>query len=321
MTEAGYFCSYVPWEILAACGWRSIFLAPSHPPSFEVEALFPVPFCPLSKMVGEAIHSGNFDLFLFALSCDASRRTREIVESFFPRQKVLSLEVPFGESAWRVQRFAQEIRNLARALAERKGFGLPEVEMRLGEIIEHSLTERQNLSALFFEGKLSGRALLDYENERNVSPIKVEAPLLLSGSHLFVEEVLDLLEERGIPVVEETPRGARRWVVLPSRGEFVPSSDPFLDLARLYLHYKLPCPREWKNRIKALQEVVARIGVRGMVYLYPKFCDPALYDLARIRASLRIPLLPLEYELTPNLPQWSTRLDAFLEVIYGEKGH
>jgi len=314
MTRVGYFCSYVPWELLSACGLEGVFVSPSRQPSPEVEALFPVPFCPLSKTVGEEIRSGGFDLFLFALSCDASRRTREIVGAFFPRTDALSFEVPFGDSALRLQRFSQELRKLARALAAREGLHLWEIEMRLDTLLTQTFPERKRLGELFFTGNIAGRTLLKHQMGETIAPQKVERPFLLSGSHLFVGDFATLLEERNIPFVEETPLGARRFVVLPSKGDLVSSSDPFLDLARLYLAYRLPCPREWGMRQRALKELLTGLDARGIFYLYPKFCDFALYDLAQIREHFPLPLLPLEYELTPNIPQWTTRLEAFLEV-------
>ncbi|MGC8779069.1 MAG: 2-hydroxyacyl-CoA dehydratase [Candidatus Caldatribacteriaceae bacterium] len=314
MAKVGYFCSYVPGELLSACGLEGVFATPSSRLSPEVEALFPVPFCPLSKTVGEEIRSGDFDFFVLALSCDASRRTREIIGTFFPQKNILSFEVPFGDSAFRIQRFSQELRKLARALAARQGLHLGEIEMRLEAFLTQTFPERKRLGELFFTGNIAGRTLLQHQMGKAIAPQKVERPFLLSGSHLFVEDLAMLLEERNVPFVEETPLGARRFVILPFKGDLVSSSDPFLDLARLYLAYKLPCPREWGMRQRALKELLTGLDVRGILYLYPKFCDFALYDLAQIRAHFPLPLLPLEYELTPNLPQWTTRLEAFLEV-------
>lgn len=314
MTRVGYFCSYVPWELLSACGLEGVLLSPSRKPSPAVEALFPIPFCPLAKMVGEEIRSGNFDLMVFALSCDASRRAWETVRNFFPQKEILSLEVPFGDSPLQIQKFSRELEKLAQSLALRQGLHPLEVEMRLDTILPQAFTERKRLGELFFEGNLPGRTLFGHEMGKTVSPQKIERPFLLSGSHLFVEELVTLLTERNIPFVEETPLGARRFVVVPFKGDLTPSADPFLDLARMYLAYKFPCPREWPMRLKTLRELVASLKVRGIFYLYPKFCDFALYDLAHIRRHLALPLLPLEYELTPNIPQWATRLEAFLEV-------
>lgn len=294
-------------------------MSPGERPSPEVEARFPVPFCPLSKMVGEHIQNGDCDLYLLALSCDASRRTRDILEALFPQKTFLSLEVPLGDSVFALERFSRELRRVGKILADRQGLSMLDLEMRLSEVINRSFAERHTLSALFFAGKLPPEALLHYKLGEGVSAASKPATFLLTGSHCFIPEVLALLAERGVSVVEETPAGARRWVVLPSRGELVPSLDPFLDLARLYLHYKLPCPRDWEARMKALQELITCSGVRGIVYLYSKFCDFTLYDLAWIRKHFALPFLPLEHDLTPNLPQWVTRLDAFLEANSGEE--
>ncbi|MGQ9474131.1 MAG: 2-hydroxyacyl-CoA dehydratase, partial [Candidatus Caldatribacteriaceae bacterium] len=122
--KIGYFCSYVPWELLSACGWEGVFLSPSGHPSRETEALFPVSFCPSSKVIGETVRSGELDTYLGALSCDASCRTWEVMKACIPQKTVLSLEVPFGESAQGVQRFSEELRRVGKTLAQEKGVHL-----------------------------------------------------------------------------------------------------------------------------------------------------------------------------------------------------
>lgn len=316
--KIGYFCSYVPWELLSACGWEGVFLSPSGHPSREIEALFPVSFCPFSKIIGENIRSGKLDRYLGTLSCDASCRTWEIMKAYTPQKTILSLEVPFGESVQRIQHFSEKLRRLGKILAQEKGIHLWEVEDKLGEILTISFSERQTISQLFFGGKIAPRGFLEYERESTLPLSETPKKVLLCGSHLFVEEILALLEERGISPMEESPRGARRWVVLP-KGELVPSGDPFLDLARLYLEYKLPCPLSGTRRIKIIKEIVTCLGIRGIVYLYPKFCDLALYELARIRKNFSLPILPLEHDVIPNTTQWMIRIEAFLEAMQGDK--
>ncbi|MEN3186994.1 MAG: 2-hydroxyacyl-CoA dehydratase family protein [Atribacterota bacterium] len=314
MTRVGYFCSYVPWELLSACGLEGVFLSPSRQPSPEVEALFPVPFCPLAKIVGEEIRSRDFDLTVFALSCDTSRRTWETVRNLFPQKEVLSLEVPFGDSALQIQKFARELEHLGQILARRQGLHPLDLEMRLDAILSSAFSEKKLVGELFFGGKISGRTLLRHEMGKTIVLQTVEKPFILSGSHLFVDNLATLLEERNISFVEETPLGVRRFALVPFKGDLVPSSDPFLDLARMYLSYKFPCPRERNLRLRTLKALITHLEARGIIYLYPKFCDFALHDLAHIRRYITLPILSLEHDLTPNLPQWTTRLEGFLEV-------
>jgi len=209
---------------------------------------------------------------------------------------------------------AENLRQLSLQLALLAGIHPWEVETRLGEVILSSYEERKEISTLFFAGRLPTQALLTHKRGESLPSQEARPSVLLIGSHLFLSEVVQIAEECGLSVIEESPRGTGPWLILPEQ-DFVPSSDPFLDLARLYTLHKFPCPRVNQRRAQTIHKMVDHLSLTGVIFLYPQFCDAFLYQLGLLRRFLAVPLLPLAHDTEPNLAQWTTRIEAFREVV------
>lgn len=281
MRALGYFCSYVPEELLAACGFEAVRFEPDF--SFSSSSLFPVPFCALCKSFAQwAVHNRNLAGFVIPLACDASRRTCETLQSL--HVPVFPLEVPASSSSEAVQYFGEHLKALSLELLAQSGIPYATFEERLKSALEREETTQENDS---------------------------RPALLLLGSH-FALPVLSLLEARGFAVFADLPekRPRIRTQALP------PSSSPIEALARRILLERLPCPRfPGKGRRQFLKRLCRERSVRGVIIVFSKFCDPQLYEIGLLRRELSLPLLLLEHDLSLPLPQWETRLEAFLEMV------
>ncbi len=318
MTLIQYFCAYVPPELIRSCGAVPEFFYPTTGDTQEADPLLPVPFCPFSKILLHELLAGggNEKIPLFALSCDASRRTWEAVCRFFQGPSPLALPVPFGGGQRAQDRFARELRRLSRMLLSYTGGKEHFLEKRLRDEIHSSLEEKKKVAEQYLSGCLSGGILLDGSaTERRNAATKRNTSVLLTASHLLVQPVISFLEARGFTVYEDSPLGMRRKVFPAFSGPL--PEDPYLALAQLYLARKAPCPRAGiEQRRIFLLELVKRLKVQGVMALVPKFCDNVLYETTMLQRFLPVPLLLLDHEAANDFPaQWETRLDAFCETL------
>ncbi|MDK2896101.1 MAG: hypothetical protein PWP04_221 [Candidatus Atribacteria bacterium] len=321
--KVGYFCGYLPPELIRSAGGEPVLLEPEGKRVKLGEKYFPTPFCPFSKVFLDNLLSGSWEkvgTLLFTRSCDASRRLYETVSSLPGGESSFLLDLPHevGPLAWNY--FAHQLKKLAHFLLDRTGKSEKAMLSDLEQEVKSSLIIRRKLTEEYQAGRLPGAVFLGKEGG---SPpdfprvVRGGLPLFLIASHLWVRDLIGLLEKKSILVFEDTPLGSRRWLLRENTTFLLPpEEDPFLSLSRLYLEWKAPCPRgPWRERLAFIQEMTRKLGVRGVVYFYPKFCDFSLYELKIVRDELSLPVLSLEYDTLPNLAQWETRLEAFLEVL------
>ncbi len=291
MCTLGYFCRYVPQELLEACGFKAVFFKPDF--SSPQCSSLPVPFCALCKtFISWALNHREFSGFVVPLACDASRRTYEILRAL--SVPAFSLDVPAlaGETA--VERLTENLDDLARELLAQSGRSFLEFTASLKQALEETLRQQE---AFFREW-----------GKRRRAPDRI--PLLFSGSH-FAHVLLPLLEEKGFLVFPDLPENR----ILLGEEPLSLTASPLEDLARFTLH-RLPCPRlSGPARRTALKRLCGTLGLRGVVIVFSKFCDFQLYEIGLLGRSLGLPVLCLEHDTTPSFPQWETRLDAFREMI------
>jgi len=290
MEPVGYFCSYVPEELIEACGFQALLFEPGFSPSWETP--FPVPFCALCKAFTDWTREQNPLLHVIPLSCDASRRTFELLS--FLGKPVLPLDVPATTSERAVQRFAENLKELTRRLSALREESFSLCEERLKAMLPANIEKRKE-----YLEKLKERA---QEKDR--------IPVLLVGSH-FAPLLVPLLEEKGFVVFADIPKNRPLWVE-----DFPLSPSPFEDLARLYLSFRLSCPKlSGKKRRTTLKRVCQDLNLQGVIVFFSKFCDFTLYEIGLLRQEISLPVLLLEHDNTPSFSQWETRIEAFREML------
>ncbi len=139
---------------------------------------------------------------------------------------------------------------------------------------------------------------------------------MLSGIVADPLDLFDHLAQLGARVVaNDLAGGARR------RYPAGPSGDPCERLAARLLGGP-PDPTRGDPLADRAQWLIAQMeasGARGLVVYDPKFCEPELFDLPRLRRRLGaagFPVLHVEMELQGVLSQQTlTRLEAFVETL------
>ncbi|HID05411.1 MAG TPA: 2-hydroxyacyl-CoA dehydratase, partial [Aigarchaeota archaeon] len=126
------------------------------------------------------------------------------------------------------------------------------------------------------------------------------------------------IEDAGCYIVWDEALIGPRWV-----GEVNPDAgNPVRALAEAYVKNPQPLTVRYHPSVdkhKHMLEVIKRTKAEGVVFITPKFCEPALYDYIIYKHSLDregIPYLHLEYEeSTSSFEHVRTMVETFAESI------
>jgi benzoyl-CoA reductase subunit C len=323
MGKIGYFCSYVPQEMLYAFGQTPVRVLPSSSKASEAEAYLPRNFCSLVKVILASFLEGDSDLeaVVHADSCDGLRRLNDVWRAYVDVEALPLLDLPRNNTDVGCDYFAHSLHRLAHELEER--FETELTTEGLASAIECYNEQRALLSELdrrWTEGLTPTNQYLDLRHASNTDhPLRVNARVMLVGSLLTNRELVEAIESYGARVVAEDSCSLGREQA--SEVERSDSVDGMLrNLATAYLS-KPPCPRmrEFPRRMEYLSELAAHRHVDGVVASLYKFCDLFMSEFPVLRKTFQaqgVPVLLLEDEGEATLSgQHRTRLEAFLEVL------
>jgi len=116
-------------------------------------------------------------------------------------------------------------------------------------------------------------------------------------------------------VIEEHCVGARYFW-----NEVIPAEDRLASIAKRYLD-RPPCPsKDWpvRRRFEHLEELIRDWNVEGVLLIAQKFCSPQALDMPALTDYLQkkgLPVLRLEIDVTIPVGQFRTRVEAFLEMM------
>jgi benzoyl-CoA reductase/2-hydroxyglutaryl-CoA dehydratase subunit BcrC/BadD/HgdB len=276
---------------------------------------------------------GSVDAILVPHTCDALQGMASVLRDFVrPAVPVLTLYLPRGRYPADADFLTEELRRLGAALSALSGVVPDEsnwaeaftVEDAADRALADLYARRARLAAgdREFYTVVRAREFLPAEHFPALAASLPEGsppggvPLMLSGIVADPLDLFDHLAGMGARVVADDLAGGTRrlyrtdmhrtpWARLAARllgGPPDPTrGDPIADRAR------------W------LVEQMKASGARGLVVYDPKFCEPELFDLPRLRHHLGkagYPLLHVEVELTGSLGQQTlTRLEAFVETL------
>ena len=342
----GYFCSYVPVELIHAAGFTPVRMLQGPPPG-KVAGRYMQPFyCSFARSLLEGLGDGSY-AYLSAVvmphTCDTIRNLSDLVETAAPGTRVMRLMVPtvthiaeavdfmFAETgALRValedlageeldrERLSQSIRLYNRcrdALAGLNGSGLGNRALYAAYLAFQFMDPEEFLA---LASSLSrGPADRDVRARGAGGAERGGAGVALVGGPVPQLEIFDLLEEYGLDVVWDDLCTGSRFAA----GAVRENGDPLRALAERYLRRR-PCPtkRDPDNRREEeLLKVVAGGGARGVVFLQQAFCEFHSFDYPGLKRRLDAEGIPsvrldLEHPFAPT-GQMRTRLQALSEMI------
>ena len=343
----GYFCHYVPREIIVAAGALPLRLrgAASEDSSLG-DAYLSSRVCTYVRHVMSLALDGQYDFLdgeISSNSCDHIRRSADVFvkKTAVPFHGFLSVPRTPRESLYSY--FLRELRNLIAGLEGHLGVKID--DDRLREAIRKMNKNRSRLRILNQmrledRPKLSGAEALSVHIASQVLPPEVfcdlaerliaalgdrpgmdssRGRLVMIGAELDEPEFVEAIESQGALVVADLLCfGARS--VLPPLDEN--AADPLDEIGRSYF-FSASCARmigDFPRRWEELKQVVQAARGDGVIFERIIFCDPWGAELHNILHRTKIeeafPVLSLtrEYNIVPT-GQVRTRVQAFVERI------
>lgn len=341
--KIGYFCSYVPKEIIYAFGKVPVRILPTAVKASEAEAYLPRNFCSLVKITLASFLENESDLeaVIHADSCDGLRRLNDVWRHYVDIEVLQLLDLPRIDTPLGHQHFDHALRRLVTRMEER-------YHMRLtAEGLKRAIIPYNEQRSLLTElDKRWSQGLIpttDYYGLRHVAltddpvlanaqlrdrlvempgqepPSSRKARVMLIGSLLVNRDLVEAVEDYGAQIVAEDSCSVGRDLATHIR---VPTNiDEMLrDMAARYLD-KPPCPRmrDLPRRLAYLSQLISKRRIDGVICSYYKFCDLFMSEYPILRKAMHdldLPVLLLEDEGEATLSgQHRTRIEAFLEVL------
>lgn len=350
MKNVLYACSYVPVEIVTACGLTPVWLLPENGLQ-DADPYIHSLTCPYVRKLCAAVMNDNADMpagVILTNSCDGMRRLADVISTYRPTLPLLFLDVPHKNDPESIDLFASRLRRFADETATTFS-GTPIDENALWRAIEGHNTARLGMQELFMQLRtatpiVTGSEIFQLSREAITSHIDDFLPslhrflahasgrkrmmnsravprIMLYGNILTAPDLVRMIENMGAVVVSlDHCFGERAFDRLVGTD----IDSPYIALAQRYLT-RSTCPRmEGLNkRIDDITSLVEEAGADGVIYCSVTHCDNFLYDAPHVIRHLKernIPVLLLRHDGEWNaLGQVKTRIEAFIETIENGK--
>ncbi len=344
----GYFCTYMPEEILYAAGVLPIRILGSHEIQDVTEPhIHSGMYCPFCR---DALAEGLLGKYDFLDGLAIAQSCLHIRQSFFSWQ----IHKPVGfmyylphpmhvQSKRSVPYLKAELENFIKALEEWTEKQITDDDLRRGiEIMNrnrglmHRVYDfRKNMNPqvtgaeamkMVIASQLSDKE----EHSRLIEALLHDLPdrspdrmagvrLMIFGSENDDFPFIEMVEDMGATfVIEDHCTGSRYfWVDVD---EEKAKLDPLGAITERYIN-RIACPsKDWpeRSREQHLLGLAREYNVEGTVITQQKFCDPHECDIPPLTWMLEengIPCYFLEFDVTVPVGQLQVRMEAFLEQL------
>lgn len=342
---AGYFCSYVPEEIIHAAGALPlrIFADLAHTPHADSH-LQPYS-CNYIRSVFEWALSGKTDFidgFVFAQTCDTMQRFADIWQNNDLKGFALNLVLPVRLDSEAAKEYLHEIFvKFRKELAEKLNSDISskklsdsiilfnKIRSSLRDIYNERLLKPDSISNVDFYYLIKASSVMDRndflrESSRILKKIQdtpatdtTPKKVIIVGGPCNLPEIFRYFDEAGIMVADDDLcNGARA-----ADAEISPYGDLTDSIAERYFN-RIACPTKYKSlnsRKETLLAMARKINADGVVYLQEKFCEPHAFDYPYIRKVFEdehIPMVYIEMNTQSEDNQaLRNRLEAFFEML------
>lgn len=343
----GYFCTYVPEEILYAAGVLPVRILGSHEPQDVTEPHIFGMYCPFCRDCLAQGLKGRYDYLdgiMIAQSCLHIRQTFTSWKLHIPIDFSYYLPMPNNVQSKRALPYLTgELTALKEALEKWTGKAITDEDLNRGiEIMNKSrkltrdlyeLRKQPNpvltgLEAMYavvasqmVDKKDYNETLQGILEKLPQRPVEKDSKvrLMILGSEDDDTEFLQMVESLGaIFVVDDHCTGSRYFW-----NEVTPNQNPLEAIASRYVE-RVPCPsKDWpeRTRMEHIKKLAQDWEVQGAIVIQQKFCDPHELDIPATIECLKqigIPAQFLELDVTVPVGQFKTRVEAFLEMLREE---
>ncbi len=343
----GYFCTYVPEEILYAANILPVRILGSHEPQDVSEPHIFAMFCPFCRDCLAQGLKGRYDYLdgiMIAQSCLHIRQAYTSWDLHIPVDFKYYLPHPMHlQSPHAVPYLTEELKTFKKAVEEWTGKQITNDDLKRG--IEIMNSNRQLLQQVYELRKnpnppltgleamymvVSSQMTDKREHNKALEELLQKLPsrnldnpgerLMILGSEDDDTEFVAMVEDLGARfVIDEHCTGTRYF-----NTEVDVNEDLLASIAERYIK-RIPCPsKDWPQRIRLdyILKLAKEYDVKGAIIMQMKFCDPHELDTVAIKKALEknlnIQTLFLEFDVTVPIGQFKTRVEAFLEIIREE---
>ncbi len=343
----GWFCTYVPEEIIHAAGGLPIRIV-GHSTETELEdgtAYFYVNNCSFSRsclQLGLRHEYDFLDGIVGGSTCDGARRLFDLWRIYIQTPFHCIMTVPRKYTDRAHDLYNSQVKHFKDLLEE--FVDLPITDEALLKSIALFNESRELLRSLYDLRRLdsppiSGAEIMEILNASFRMPKELfnqhlqellhelqqsdggrPKPLriMLVGSVLTNPQFVKSIEDLGaIVVCDELCTSTRYWSDLVVLGNGLP---PLQALSRRYLN-NFPCARMYPSteRFDRIVALAKAFGVHGVISETIRYCVPYAHDLPLLADHLKqegLPMLTLDVEHgTPGSGQIQTRVQAFFEML------
>ncbi len=340
----GYFCTYVPEELIYAAGILPVRILGSHEVQDVTEPHIFAMFCPFCRDCLAQGLKGKYDYLdgiTIAQSCLHIRQAFTSWQKHIPIDYSYYLPMPHHVQSPRATPFLtkelelfkgslekwlgktiddQAIDNAIDVYNRNRQFMWKVFELRKGDtppltgeeamelVLSSQMVDKQDHNAAL-EGLLT--RLSKREKTRPAG-----TRLMILGSEDDDIEFVRMVEScNSTFVIDDHCTGTRYfWNNVESDGD---------RLGRIADRYvtRVPCPsKDWPNRTRVdhVLKLAKDYGVQGAIVMQQKFCDPHELDNPALIKALNgagIKTLFLEFDVTVPIGQFKVRVEAFLEIL------
>lgn len=346
----GYFPVYFPEEIahalgilpvnlLGASGRVPLDIATAHTQSFV---------CSISKSVFQLAAEkllDVFDVLVFSNICDVARNLSGIMKRNFSEKRIEYIHYPIhNTSPNAVEYLRDEYLRILRGLEEVAERSLSAEELRssielynrkrrlLRELMEIRKTKPEAIPYTDYYAALRTGSIMPPERYIDLLSRYIEETKKWEGKQAdkvrvvvignFCEQppvmLMKTIEDAGCYIIHDEALVGSYWM-----GEIITDgADPLLSLARAYCGNRSPLTVRYHPSVNKHEHIISllkEMNCEGVIFLTPKFCEPALYDYIIYKSALekaKIPYLHLEYEeATSSFEHARMMTETFAESI------
>ena len=344
LPKIGYFCSYVPVEIIRAAGFHPVRISGKEGDGCSADEVLCGNLCPYIKSVADQKIAGKLDGLagvVFTNSCDGMRRLYDAWARMDTSGKRFNymIDLPKTVNVLSIKYYAKLLKNYTEELEKRFDLKLTIDDINSSISTYNKVREKVKL---FVEKQWKGyitqsghevfsvlrkginsvpEKFIEYLNilmkqKEQVLDCKKVPSIMLWGGIVEDEGIIKIIENAGARVVADDLCNGTKYY----DSEVEITNDPYLALAERYLT-KIPCSR-MTNVVERIDNVIKQMkecSISGSIYHSLKFCDHSLYDYPLIKkefAKFNIPLLPLNCDYSKGSEgQIKTRVEAFIEQL------
>lgn len=342
----GYFCTYVPEEILYAASVLPVRILGSHEPQDVTDPHIFGMYCPFCRDCLAQGIKGRFDYLdglMMAQSCLHIRQAYSSWEKHRPVEFSYYLNMPHKVKSPRAKTFlAGELLAFKGAVERWTGTSITREKLedgirilnrnrdllretyRLRQASPPPLTGAETLEVVLAAQVSDKRehndrleSVLAGLSQRPVPEGSHGTRLLIVGSEDDDLEFVRMVEKvGGTFVTDDHCTGTRSFW----NNVQLTHASPLQAIANRYCD-RPPCPtKDWeqRDRVDHVLGLAHEWRCKGAVVIQQKFCDPHELDVPAIQAALEasgIPVLLLEFDVTVPLGQFRVRVEAFLEML------